>query len=205
MSEGSAATAIPLPRPPPPLSILSMPPLLLAYAAMVLAQTRGLAIVGLLHGPDARLAAASSDPVLPDSADLCAEYEAAHHHAASDVLHCAGMIGFLLLLFVAAPLRSSWGWSLLWAPPVYYLPAWVGHYGFQKDVPAVFSYGTTWRGWYAGERCAMEQLFAGRIVESPVQWAAAVALAVAFVELATGDRRGGGGGGGPPKQKPKRG
>ena len=42
-------------------------------------------------------------------------------------------------------------------PPMYlgcatrYLFAWAGHFYYQADIPAVFTYGTTLRGWSRGE------------------------------------------------------
>mmetsp|Transcript_20952 Transcript_20952/g.44821 ORF Transcript_20952/g.44821 Transcript_20952/m.44821 type:complete len:183 (+) Transcript_20952:100-648(+) len=163
--------------------------LLAAYSLMVVAQTSGPEIIELLHGSEAKRAAQSLDPVLPDSADLCAEYEAAHFDKVSDVLHCAGMLALLLLLPVAL-LKSGNGGSsskILWGPPVYYLPAWVGHYCIQKDIPAVFSYGTTLKGWWTGEWCAFKELFSGRILSTPVQWSSALVLAIIFVRLLTAD------------------
>jgi len=151
---------------------------------MVLAQTSGPEIIELLHGSKAKDAALSLDPVLPDSTNICAEYEAAHFNQVSDVLHCAGMVALLLLL-IAVPLKPPPRNAILWGPPIYYLPAWVGHYCFQKDIPAVFSYGTTLHGWWMGEWCAFKQLFSGRILSTSIEWVSALVLAIGFVQLVT--------------------
>jgi hypothetical protein len=164
--------------------------LLLAYALMVLSQTSGPEVIGFLHGKQSKDAAVALEPVLPDSQNLCAEYEAAHFNPISDVLHCAGMLSLILLLLsVLWKIRRSNGIinvgtsSLLWGPPIYYLPAWVGHFVFQKDIPAVFSYGTTFTGWWTGESCAFLELFSGRSLSTPSQWIISMAMAAAVVQI----------------------
>ena len=52
-------------------------------------------------------------------------------------------------------------------PPTWYLYAWAGHFFVQKDIPAVFVYGMSLRGWLAGEYCSLCSLFAGRTVAEP--------------------------------------
>ena len=49
-------------------------------------------------------------------------------------------------------------------PPVWYLYAWAGHFLIQQDIPAVFVYGMTWKGWVSGEYCAVKALVEGRTV-----------------------------------------
>ena len=56
---------------------------------------------------------------------------------------------------------------LLTVPPVWYLYAWAGHFFIQKDIPAVFVYGMSIRGWLAGEFCSLCSLFSGRTVAKP--------------------------------------
>ena len=70
--------------------------------------------------------------------------------------------------------------GFLWIWPVYYLPAWVGHLIFQKDIPAVFTYGTTFRGWAVGEFCAFGDLLEGGIVHG-TQWVPTVVLSFALI------------------------
>jgi hypothetical protein len=163
--------------------------LLLAYALMVLSQTSGPEVIGFLYGQQFKDAALALEPVLPDSQNICADYEAAHFNPISDVLHCAGMLSLILLLLsVPWKIRGSIGnknvvSSLLWGPPMYYLPAWVGHFVFQKDIPAVFSYGTTFTGWWTGESCAFLELFSGRSLSNPSQWIISMAMAAAMVQI----------------------
>jgi len=170
-----------------------------AYGLLILSQSRGPAIVELLHGRGARLAAETLPLVEPDSPSLCMDYELAHFNGASDILHTAGMISAVLLLLSALVVK----WRrrrvvlLAWIPPVFYLPAWVGHFVFQKDIPAVFSYGTTLRGWIHGEYCSYKALLAGRTLQRPVDWIPASLLTVALVAfILVRTTKGGGGGGG---------
>ena len=70
---------------------------------------------------------------------------------------------------------------------MWYLSAWAGHFILQKDVPAVFSYGMSPRGWAVGEYCSMRALYGwgerGLVtIPEPWQWAATAAtMAVWFV------------------------
>ena len=67
-----------------------------AYSAMVVAQTSGPQVIGLLHGEEARrVASAPPDAdILPSAplAQLCASYERHHHDPLSNCLHAAGCL-----------------------------------------------------------------------------------------------------------------
>lgn len=149
-----------------------------SYALMYIAQTNGGAIVGALHGSEAAekaLSDLSADAVQPDLdiRDLCAGYAAAHFDSSSNILHAVGMVA-TLWLFVYATTLFFFGVGnfkhYLYLPPLYYLPAWLGHFIFQKDIPAVFTYGTTARGLLSGEFCAFEDLFHGGIARNPTEF-----------------------------------
>jgi len=147
--------------------------LAVAYVLMLVAQSRGPAIIELLHGIEARQAAEALPLVEPDSEKLCEEYEAAHWNATSDILHTAGMVVAIVLLLMALKttlLGQERIQYLAWIPPVFYLPAWLGHFIFQKDIPAVFSYGTTLSGWAKGEYCSYLAMFAGRTLKRQSDW-----------------------------------
>lgn len=163
---------------------MSIIPLLLSYASMAVVQSKGADIIAALWGDDAKQAALAQnvDNVQPDAnvQILCGGYATAHFDVTSNILHAAGMLAALYLavtVLVAVPLglRRSTTTTLvtvvqlfLWIWPIYYLPAWVGHLWLQKDIPAVFTYGTTLRGWAAGEYCAFVDLFSGGVVSQPV-------------------------------------
>lgn len=141
------------------------------YGMMMLAQSRGTALIGILHNESAAVAAtAPPTDVLPDAAfeSLCDAYEGHHWHSTSNCLHACGMLlvfGFLLALCTRRV--STWRDAARIAqvvPPTWYLYAWAGHFLFQADVPAVFTYGMTLRGWCAGELCSVRALFLGRTV-----------------------------------------
>ena len=61
-----------------------------------------------------------------------------HRNRTSRRLHFIGSCGVLLLLLVALATRNAW-W-LLAAPVCGYGFAWVGHYFFEKNRPATFTY-----------------------------------------------------------------
>jgi hypothetical protein len=151
--------------------------ILASYVIMYIAQTKGGDIVGAIHGSEAAEKALSglvADAVQPDLdlRDLCNGYAAAHFDSASNILHAAGMVA-TLWLFVYATTLFFFGFGkfqhYLYLPPLYYLPAWVGHFIFQKDIPAVFTYGTTPKGLLSGEFCAFEDLFHGGIARNPTE------------------------------------
>jgi hypothetical protein len=124
--------------------------------------------------------------------ELCEAYSEAHFHSYSNILHAGAMYATLVLWVMvvdqlrrkkstinseesttttaAPPLRYKWLWLLLWIPPIYYLPAWVGHFFVQHDIPAVFTYGTTIQGWWKGETCAwMLLLWGGWTIQTPYE------------------------------------
>jgi hypothetical protein len=165
-------------------------PLILAYATMVAVQSHGAALIGLLWGPEAQQAATetTTDAVQPDLPleALCAGNEAAHFDTWSNILHAAGMLTTLLVFVLlvvsvarARPLRASLRLAS-WLPPAYYIPAWTGHIGIQRDVPAVFTYGTTFRGWATGEYCAWRDLAEGGTVAQLREVALTVALTLVW-------------------------
>ncbi|RNF84538.1 DUF962 domain-containing protein [Montanilutibacter psychrotolerans] len=61
-----------------------------------------------------------------------------HRNRTSRRLHFIGSCGVLLLMLVALATRNAW-W-LLAAPVCGYGFAWVGHYFFEKNRPATFTY-----------------------------------------------------------------
>lgn len=148
---------------------------ILAYVAMVVAQTQGGKIIEALHGSEVAekaLSQLSAEAVQADLSvrELCQGYAAAHFDVTSNILHASAMVA-TLWLFVYSVTLLFFGFfqpkNFLLLPPLYYLPAWVGHFIFQKDIPAVFTYGTTPRGLLAGEYCAFEDLFTGGIARNP--------------------------------------
>lgn len=160
--------------------------LVISYALMALAQMQGGLILQLLHGDEASrraLAEMASQTIQPDLdyRQLCREYSAAHFHSTSNVLHAVGMVATMWLVVYAATL-SLLGFGnpkhFLYIPPLYYLPAWIGHFVFQKDIPAVFSYGTTIDGWVNGESCGWEDLFRGRTITNSTEFTYTVASTV---------------------------
>jgi hypothetical protein len=65
-------------------------------------------------------------------------YLSEHLNRTSRRLHVSGT---LLALTLAAAAVGSGHFALLWAvPPVGYAFAWVGHYFFEKNTPATFTY-----------------------------------------------------------------
>ena len=149
-------------------AMLSLPPALgpgIAYSLMLLAQSQGEAIIRTLHNATAASAATAPDANSDVSADhtfeqICVGYEAHHYDADSNALHSAGMILSAGLLIAA--LAGKGAGLAVWIPPTWYGFAWVGHYFFQADIPAVFTYAMTLRGWASGEACAVLAMLAGR-------------------------------------------
>jgi hypothetical protein len=181
-----------------PSTAPSIVPLLLAYAAMVLVQSHGADLIGLAWGADARAAAVAQnvDDVQPDAAVavLCGGYASAHWDVTSNILHAAGMCTTVYLALRAVALVAGQCWSkaahsILWMPPTYYLPAWVGHLAYQKDIPAVFTYANTLRGWAVGEYCAFVDLLEGGVVHGVNQLvpsALAIGLLIVAIEQVSG-------------------
>lgn len=153
----------------------------LAYGAMVASQTRGLDIIGLLHNCTAQQTAAAPpdnvDADLPMDA-LCAGYEAHHWESTSNCLHACGMLWAFGVLALMLLRQKRWPMLAL-VPPCWYLFAWTGHFVYQADVPAVFTYGTTLRGWSLGEWCSVKAFAAGRTVSAREDLLLTFACAVA--------------------------
>ena len=159
------------------------------YGAMVVAQSQGGAIISFLHGNEAAakaLADLASQDVQPDLDidQLCMGYDAAHFDSSSNILHAAGMVS-ALWLFVYSTMLFLFGFGnfkhFLYIPPIYYLPAWVGHFVFQKDIPAVFTYGTTANGLLKGEICAFRDLFHGGMSRNSTELLYSVILIIAMI------------------------
>lgn len=152
--------------------------LLLAYSMMALANWQGGMILHILHGEEVSqqaLRRLSSQSTFADLNyhQLCREYSSAHFNSTSNILHAVGMIATMWLIVYASTL-SLLGFGnpkhFLYLAPLYYLPAWLGHFYFQKDIPAVFTYGTTVDGWVSGEMCAWEDLFKGGTIRNTAEF-----------------------------------
>ena len=154
--------------------MLSLPPALgigLAYGLMWLAQSQGEAIIRTLHNATAAAAAAAPDAASDVTADhtfeeICAGYESHHYDPDSNALHTAGMALSAGMVLTALSGRKGAG-LLVWVPPTWYGFAWVGHFFYQADIPAVFTYGMTLRGWASGEACSVIAACAGRSNPEP--------------------------------------
>lgn len=137
------------------------------YGSMLVAQTRGSSLIEVLHNKSAAVTAElPPDDVRPDMslAELCAGYESHHWESTSNSLHAAGMLLTFLIISVAISCKSLRAAAAV--APTWYLFAWAGHFEFQADIPAVFTYGMTLRGWASGEYCSVCALLAGRTVGS---------------------------------------
>ena len=137
----------------------------IAYMAMCLLQSYGPEILHLLYGEEVMLKATQPhNDVNPDGAleELCKGYDAHHWDKLSNSCHAAGMIISVILLYQCVTQRKVD--MLINIPPVWYLYAWAGHFLIQQDIPAVFVYGMTWKGWVSGEYCAVKALVEGRTV-----------------------------------------
>lgn len=136
------------------------------YVLMFVAQNFGPEVIEILHGKEARERATAPkyNDVLPDTplTQLCDGYDSHHFDQLSNCLHAAGMIVAFLTLFSFIVTRKIR--VLLTLPPVWYLYAWIGHFFIQKDIPAVFVYGMTLRGWLSGEYCSICSLLSGRTI-----------------------------------------
>ena len=112
---------------------------------------------------------------------LCASYERHHHDPLSNCLHAAGCLlaaGALAAGVCSATARVRRRLALGSVLPLYYLYAWVGHFFVQRDIPAVFTYGMTLRGWASGEFCSVKALVMGRTVRAPGELALTAAIAL---------------------------
>lgn len=141
-----------------------------AYGLMVCSQNFGSDIVGLLHGPAAKIAAeVPPDDVAPGTPllELCDGYANHHFDSISNALHAAGMTAGLVSVAVGlAGTNLSRGQrvaSLLWWAPQWYLWAWLGHFWLQRDVPAVFTYGLTPKSYLTGEFCSSLWVYTGLV------------------------------------------
>ena len=139
------------------------------YGFMCVAQNFGPEVIQLLHGTEARIQATAPqyEDVQPNTPleQLCEGYDAHHFDSISNCIHAAGMIVAFFSLFCFIVSRQSR--ILITLPPIWYLYAWVGHFFIQKDIPAVFVYGMTFRGWLSGEYCSICSLLLGRTISLP--------------------------------------
>lgn len=163
--------------------------LLISYTLMCICQFKGGAIIAAIHGSavaEKALSDLTADSIQSslDRRALCIGYSAAHSDSMSNTLHGAAMVSSLWL-FVYATTLFFFGHGnpkhYLYLPPLYYLPAWAGHFIFQKDIPAVFTYGQTIDGFLNGEFCAFEQLFHGGIVRTPEEFVYSSVLMVIMI------------------------
>ena len=150
---------------------------------MYIAQSCGPQVIELLHGREAMLAATAPkyDDVKADAPleQMCIGYDAHHFDAYSNCSHAAGMIlVFITLFYMCFRRRLS---MLLTVPPIWYLYAWAGHFFIQKDIPAVFVYGMSMKGWLSGEYCSVCSLLAGRTVSEP--WELMLTAGIVSVHL----------------------
>jgi hypothetical protein len=155
----------------------------MSYIYMFIAQRYGAEIIELLHGHESMLKATAPqyEDVRPDAPleELCEGYDNHHFNAVSNCSHAAGMIlVFITLISFLHKPRLEFLCSL---PPIWYLYAWVGHFFLQKDIPAVFVYGMTFRGWLSGEYCSILSLFGGRTISEP--WEFALTLVMVIMHL----------------------
>ncbi|TLY58384.1 MAG: DUF962 domain-containing protein [Gammaproteobacteria bacterium] len=95
-------------------------------------------------GPRSGVAAVTSAPVrlrpptFASFREFYPYYLGQHSHPISRRLHVCGTL-LALAVALAALVTGRWAW-LLGAPLAGYLPAWVGHYFFERNVPATFSH-----------------------------------------------------------------
>jgi hypothetical protein len=68
--------------------------------------------------------------------DFYPYYVQQHSHPVSRRLHVCGTL-LALLIALAAVARGHYAW-LIAAPVAGYLPAWLGHFLFQRNMPATF-------------------------------------------------------------------
>jgi len=160
----------------------------LAYAAMWAVQAHGVALVGLIHGAEARRAAEVADSSDVSASTpyeaLCTAYDAHHYDSMSNCMHAVGyVLSFRLLAHTALGTKGVWPrvLGMAWLPPTWYLYAWAGHLALQADVPAVFTYGTTLRGWATGETCALVGFLQGRLISGAREWAATAVVVLSHV------------------------
>jgi hypothetical protein len=85
-------------------------------------------------------------------------YLSEHRNPTCRKLHFAGST--LVLVVIAAAIVTRNAWLLLLAPVAGYGFAWVGHFAFEKNRPATFTY-PAWS--FAGDWVMYWQLLTGRI------------------------------------------
>ena len=175
-------------------------PLLVGFGMLVAAQTLGPEIIGFLHGEAAKKAAmAPPEDVAPGTPllELCTGYAAHHFDSIGNAFHASGMtagvVSVLVGLFSTGLSKTERAVSVLWWAPQWYLYAWVGHFGLQKDVPAVFTYGLTPKSYLSGEFCSTLWVYSGRVFDqknslltsAPVPWRYNFAIGVlCFISIA---------------------
>jgi hypothetical protein len=175
------------------LMLPTAPGLGLAYGLMLLSQSYGQEIISTLHNATAAVEAAAPAANSDVSADtafeqLCVAYEAHHYDWESNALHAAGMILVFGMLVVCAAGGKEYACRLLpWAPPTWYLFAWVGHFFYQADIPAVFTYGMSLRGWASGEACAVIALCKGHSFNEPRDLVLTAAIMIVWFACASNE------------------
>eukprot|EP00934_Nitzschia_sp_Nitz4_P007492 Nitzschia sp. Nitz4//scaffold55_size114948//5241//5807//NITZ4_003879-RA/size114948-snap-gene-0.163-mRNA-1//1//CDS//3329554464//7482//frame0 len=140
--------------------------IVLAYATMAVIYSQGGEIISMLHGSEASQSALFQETLRTRSMttypELCYGYSASQFDMYSNILHVMGMISTIWVAVYAMTLyffRFGNPNHFLYLAPVYYLPSWIGHVVFQKNLPAVLSYGKTLDGLANSELCNWRALF----------------------------------------------
>ena len=165
--------------------------IVLAYIAMVVAQTQGRKIIEVLHGAESAERAVNNwmrDESVPGGLtrleELCPGYASAHFNFISNILHASSMVA-TLWLFIYSTTLLFFGFfkpkNFLYLPPLYYLPAWAGRFYFQKDIPIIFARGVTFRTFLVGEFCSFLALISGNLVRDVVEIALSGVLLVGWI------------------------
>lgn len=75
---------------------------------------------------------------IPSFQEFWPFYVGEHQSRACRAFHYLGKVGVVACV-VAAAYTLQW-WPLLLTPVVGYAASWTGHFGFERNVPAAFSY-----------------------------------------------------------------
>jgi hypothetical protein len=153
---------------------------------LVASQVFGRSIIRGLYG-EARLqeldAADAATPVpFADGSErefsaFCTFYESHHWNGPSNTLHTFGCIGVVVLSGIclqsfALQKNLSRGITcLLWIPVVYYGFNWTGHFFWQRDIPAVFTWALDPQLFIWGELCQFRQVWNRELARVRLFWA----------------------------------